>query len=149
MIASVRHELIRRPSTSTVQAPHCPWSQPFLVPVRSRRSRSASSKVVHGATMRFCSAPLTNNDTGNFSGAATVCHTFSVVVVGVIFISADLAGTPSIMRGSRGDSLFAQSYPFCAKKRKSVCRRKKGLDAALLYCANLTNSLAGLVDQGS
>ena len=44
MTASVRQEMMRRPSTSTVQAPHWPWSQPFLVPVRSRWSRSASSK---------------------------------------------------------------------------------------------------------
>ena len=34
--ASVRQELMRRPLTSTVHAPHWPWSQPFLVPVRSR-----------------------------------------------------------------------------------------------------------------
>ena len=26
--------VIRSPSTSTVQAPQAPWSQPFLVPVR-------------------------------------------------------------------------------------------------------------------
>ena len=32
MTARVRQELIRRPSTITVQAPHWPWSQPFLVP---------------------------------------------------------------------------------------------------------------------
>src|SRR5580704_6444352 len=38
MTASVKHELMRRPSTSTVQAPHCPWSQPFLLPVRCRCS---------------------------------------------------------------------------------------------------------------
>ena len=37
--ARVRQELTRRPSTSTVQAPHWPWSQPFLLPVRSRCSR--------------------------------------------------------------------------------------------------------------
>ena len=34
MTASDRQELIRRPFTITVQAPHWPWSQPFLVPVR-------------------------------------------------------------------------------------------------------------------
>ena len=39
LTARARHELIRRPSTRTVQAPHWPRSQPFLVPVRSRRSR--------------------------------------------------------------------------------------------------------------
>ncbi len=41
-----RQELIRRPSAITVQAPHWPWSQPFLVPVRWRCSRRASSRVV-------------------------------------------------------------------------------------------------------
>ena len=46
MIASDRQELMRRPLTRTVQAPHWPWSQPFFVPVRSRCSRSASSSVV-------------------------------------------------------------------------------------------------------
>ena len=34
LTASARQELIRRPSTMTVQAPHWPRSQPFLVPVR-------------------------------------------------------------------------------------------------------------------
>ena len=36
MTASVRQELMRRPLTSTVQAPHCPWSHPFFVPVSAR-----------------------------------------------------------------------------------------------------------------
>ena len=34
---SVRHERTRRPSTSTVQAPHWPWSQPFLRAGESER----------------------------------------------------------------------------------------------------------------
>ena len=55
MTASVRQALMRRPSTSTVQAPHWPWSQPFLVPVRPRCSRRASSSVVQGATASVCS----------------------------------------------------------------------------------------------
>src|ERR1700693_602002 len=49
LIANARHELIRRPSTMTVQAPHCPRSHPFLVPVRSRRSRKRSSSVTRGS----------------------------------------------------------------------------------------------------
>ena len=44
---------MRRPSTSTVQAPHWPRSQPFLVPVRPRRSRSASSSVTRGSSLQF------------------------------------------------------------------------------------------------
>ena len=50
LTASARQELIRRPSTSTVQAPHWPRSQPFLVPVRSRRSRRRSSRVTRGSS---------------------------------------------------------------------------------------------------
>ena len=49
---------MRLPSTSTVQAPHWPWSQPFLVPVRSRSWRSRSSSVVQGATDTVRGAPL-------------------------------------------------------------------------------------------
>src|SRR5262249_11659168 len=70
MTASARQELIRRPFTSTVHAPHWPWSQPFLVPVRSRRSRSASSSVVQGASVSLRSTPLTVSVTGIFSGTA-------------------------------------------------------------------------------
>ena len=36
----------RRPLTIRVHARPCPWSQPFLLPVRCRCSRSASSSVV-------------------------------------------------------------------------------------------------------
>src|SRR5260221_7590475 len=50
LTASARHELIRRPSTRTVQAPHWPRSQPFLVPVRSRRSRRRSRSVTRGSS---------------------------------------------------------------------------------------------------
>ena len=56
--ASCRQETARRPSSSTVQAPHWPWSQPFLVPVRSSRSRRASSRVVRWSTDSVCFSPL-------------------------------------------------------------------------------------------
>ncbi len=42
----------------TVQAPHWPWSQPFLVPVRPRCSRSASSSVVRISTFIRWRSPL-------------------------------------------------------------------------------------------
>ena len=48
--ASARQALIRLPSTSTVQAPHWPRSQPFLVPVSSSRSRSRSRSVTRGSS---------------------------------------------------------------------------------------------------
>jgi hypothetical protein len=57
--ANVRQQFIRRPSTRTVQAPHWPWSQPFLVPVKPTWMRSASSKVVQGARFSFCATPFT------------------------------------------------------------------------------------------
>ena len=44
LAASVRQDSTRRPSISTVQAPHWPWSQPFLPPVSPRCSRNASSR---------------------------------------------------------------------------------------------------------
>src|SRR5207249_3781890 len=71
----VRHELIRRPLISTVQAPHCPWSQPFLVPVRWRCSRSASSSEVRRSKSRRCTWPLTVN------------------AISVVFVSAVLVWT--------------------------------------------------------
>src|SRR5438067_5304527 len=56
--ASVRQEFTRRPSTSTVHAPHCPRSQPFFVPVRCSRSRSASSSVTRGSSASSSALPL-------------------------------------------------------------------------------------------
>ena len=67
-IASVRQASTRRPSTQTVQAPHVPWSQPFLVPVRSRCSRSASSRLTRGSSSTTCCPPLTSSGTGTLAG---------------------------------------------------------------------------------
>jgi hypothetical protein len=47
------------PFTSTVQAPHWPWSQPFFEPVRRRCSRSASRSVVRGSRSSALASPLT------------------------------------------------------------------------------------------
>src|SRR5262245_21543951 len=57
--ASVRHDRTRRPSRSTVQAPHCPWSHPFFGPVRPIPSRTASSSVVRLSTVNRCVISLT------------------------------------------------------------------------------------------
>src|SRR4051812_13831891 len=56
--ASARHELARTPSIRTVHAPHWPWSQPFLEPVRPMCSRSRSSTVTRVSTSSVCSSPL-------------------------------------------------------------------------------------------
>src|SRR4051812_16392594 len=58
-IASSRQESCGSPSTSTAQAPHSPSSQPCLVPVRARSSRSTSSSVLYGANEASTVSPLT------------------------------------------------------------------------------------------
>src|SRR5579864_3546881 len=57
--ASARQLFTRRPSSKIVQAPHCPWSQPFLGPVSPRRSRSASRSVVRVSMKSRCATPFT------------------------------------------------------------------------------------------
>ena len=61
--ASVRHDTTRLPSSSTVQAPHVPWSQPFFVPVRSSSSRSASTSVTRLSYRSRRALPLTRSIT--------------------------------------------------------------------------------------
>src|SRR5260370_36284098 len=61
--AKERQEFTRRPLIWTVQAPHWPWSQPFLVPGRLRFSRRQSRRVVRGAISRRWSFPLTRRGT--------------------------------------------------------------------------------------
>ena len=70
MTTSVMHDSTRRPSTCTVQAPHWPWSHPFLLPVRPAYSRSASSSVTRGSSWSARSRPLTRSVTGTVPGAA-------------------------------------------------------------------------------
>src|SRR5215467_2300382 len=57
--ASVRHEFTRLPFTCTVHAPHCPWSQPFLVPVNWSRSRSISNSDARTSTVIACGVLFT------------------------------------------------------------------------------------------
>src|SRR5688572_3021710 len=61
---------MRRPSTIMVQAPHCPWSQPFFAPVRCRRSRTASRSEVRGSSMTWWSVPFTRRWTLTVDGVA-------------------------------------------------------------------------------
>src|SRR6201987_4626022 len=56
---NVKHDSTRLPSTWTVQAPQAPRSQPFFVPVKSKRSRRASSNVTRGSTFNLLGLPLT------------------------------------------------------------------------------------------
>src|SRR5881409_884197 len=49
------------PSTSTVQVPHSPSSQPCFVPVRPRSSRRTSSSVLWGAKATSTYSPFSSN----------------------------------------------------------------------------------------
>src|SRR5215472_18891621 len=64
-----RHESTGSPSTSTVHVPHSPSSQPCLVPVSPRSSRSTSSRVLWTGTSVSRESPLTFSVTRTFIGA--------------------------------------------------------------------------------
>ena len=54
----VRQDRTGAPSRSTVQAPHCPSPQPYLVPVRSSSSRSTARRERSGSLWMRRRAPL-------------------------------------------------------------------------------------------
>src|SRR6185295_1147986 len=56
---SIKQERMDRSSTSTVQVPHSPSSQPCFVPVRFKSSRSTSSSVLCGVNDTSCASPFT------------------------------------------------------------------------------------------
>lgn len=69
--ARERQRLVRRPLASTVQAPHWPWSHPFLlVRVSAKFSRRRSSSVTRGSTDSACDWPFTLS----FSAVAALKH---------------------------------------------------------------------------
>ena len=69
--ASIRHDAIGAPSSSTVQAPQPPRSQTGLAPVRSSSLRSASSSVTRGSTVTARAAPFTFRFSVTASGPRT------------------------------------------------------------------------------
>src|SRR5258706_8262711 len=68
--ARLRQEFTRRPLTCTVQAPHWPWSHPFLVPVSTTVSRRQSRSVVRGSRLSRRSTPLMRKVTGTAPSTA-------------------------------------------------------------------------------
>src|SRR5947208_4675626 len=58
---STRQDSTGVPSTRTVQVPHSPSSQPCLVPVSPRSSRSTSSSVLWGAKATSTGSPLSSS----------------------------------------------------------------------------------------
>src|SRR6478735_5674806 len=57
--AGVRQERVALPRSKTVQAPHWPSPQPYLVPVRPSRLRRTESKDSPGTHSVLCSTPFT------------------------------------------------------------------------------------------
>ena len=107
---------MRRPLTSTVQAPHWPWSQPFLVPVRWRCSRSASSSDVRGSRSRCRTRPLT---------VSATCALF--VAISASFVSVDTLMANSLSYRDR----YASNNDF------RIVRSVKGTGSKL--CARQTD----------
>src|SRR5687767_6790924 len=58
------HDRVATPFTCTVQAPHWEMPQPYLVPLRSRTSRSTHNSGMSGATSTVADFPLTVKVTG-------------------------------------------------------------------------------------
>ena len=63
----IRQAQTGSPSRSTVQAPQSPASQPTLVPVRPRSSRSSVDSRAHGAVRQRHLSPLTSSGAGRRS----------------------------------------------------------------------------------
>src|SRR5712692_2847841 len=57
--ANIKHERTLCPSTSTVQAPQAPCSQPRFVPVNPKSSRKTSASKRRGSTTRRWVSPFT------------------------------------------------------------------------------------------
>ncbi len=60
---ATRQAQVCRPSSSTVQAPQSPASQPTLVPVRPRSSRNADASRVTGGPFQAAAQPFRVNAT--------------------------------------------------------------------------------------
>src|SRR5438128_9873306 len=74
-IGSARQLRIGCPSISTAQAPHSPSSQPCLVPVRPRSSRSTSRSVLYAAQDSSTASPLTLRLSCRLRGILFGCQT--------------------------------------------------------------------------
>src|SRR5262245_17018319 len=131
MIASVKQELMRLPSTKTVHAPHWPWSQPFFVPVRSSCSRRASSRVVQGATFNVVGAPL------RYKVIELVCGNSAATRVGVAACGLLCIGKrrqPIVVTSSRSD--LGRAHGLCHAEEHddplaAAARRERLVGAAV------------------
>ena len=130
--ASDRHELMRWPSISIVQAPHCPWSHPFLLPVSPSRSRRRSSSVTHGAISKACCVPLIVREIGIVDRAIcftgpSLCYAPRTTIIASCsaVVRAVLVGLEinTMLRSSR----FAQRRGVCVLDALSAISRSPGM----------------------
>ena len=104
---------MRSSLTITVQAPHWPWSQPFLVPVSFRCSRSMSSSVVRVSSERSCRFPFTSIATAAIGGGLAglrVCAATGRVTAEVAAVAAPATRTPRLDSSSPLRSVIV--FPF-------------------------------------
>ena len=85
----------------TVHAPQAPRSQPVLVPVSPRPSRSASTSVVRGSTLRRCGSPLTFSSMSTAPGPNRFASPFAAVSIASPSSAAHPVSTPAPLTNPR------------------------------------------------
>src|SRR5256885_3401634 len=134
-MARLRQELIRRPFTRTVHAPHWPWSHPFFDPVSCKCSRSASSNVVRGSISSGCVRPLILRVT--FAGVTAVSDVLSAAAI-----------DPNPIK--LGPSVIAAPVPpTCLRKRRRVSGLPKINRSSSPPVGSIAASSAGSIGSGS
>ena len=126
MTASVRQELTRLPSISTVQAPHSPRPQPYFGPFRVRSLRNTSSSEVAGGAATRATLPLTFRPIGSAAELAAALSSMSwphdpiryelMLAALVEHAHRDREGTAEALRPWRNErwGSFEHSYPLWA-----------------------------------
>src|SRR5579859_7581398 len=122
VIASVRQLLMRRPSSSTVHAPHCPWSHPFFVPVRCISARSRSSSDMRGSTCTCFCSPLIET-------LSASCLTFASCASPWARLPRDSADVPSSAPAPATNSRRENDQSHFAIVSSSVLPQKYSLSA--------------------
>src|SRR6267154_3643165 len=139
--ASVRHDNTRRPSISTVQAPHWPWSQPFLLPVSPTCSRNASNTVVRASILRDLLSPLTlsvtltGRDGSCFGGVAPVTGAAALARNGIAALPAAAAAIKARRSYPDADgflSLMPASAPRNVRRTPAPHRLNQGDEGLFL-----------------
>ena len=118
-----RQVVTRRPSRSTVHAPHCPWSQPFFGDMIPSRSRSASSSVVRVSTVSEWLTPSTVSE-----------------------IRASILGPPVGPRSTSDPPAggAASTVPRAMLRGSMVCPKRARCDGTLLPCRMARAGKTGL-----